>query len=381
MSRPEGKGWCPGAYRPMMSGDGLVVRVRPMMARLDRDQILGLSETALEYGSGLIDLTSRANLQIRGVAEKDHEAVLTRLNALCLLPDDPDLESRRNILVSPLWQQDDETFQLASELTNRLRELPDMPAKIGFAIDTGPAPLFSSDSADFRLERSDGGIVLRADGNSKGLAVSLNTAIDALIDMARWFVATGGVENRRMAAHLSHEPLPSKWQTAQSDRPAPEITPGPCKAGDVYGAAFGKINATELRDLMHTTGATALRVTPWRLFLLECATSFLSDAPNFITHPADPLLQVDACPGAPLCNAATVETRALAHTLAKVSPTPLHISGCAKGCARPRACATTLVGRDGKFDLVRNGRPWDEPHLTDLTPETLVRHIGDIDAL
>ena len=29
MSAFEIKGWCPGALRPMLSGDGLVVRVRP----------------------------------------------------------------------------------------------------------------------------------------------------------------------------------------------------------------------------------------------------------------------------------------------------------------------------------------------------------------
>ena len=28
------QGWCPGALRPMMSGDGLVVRVRPQAGRL-----------------------------------------------------------------------------------------------------------------------------------------------------------------------------------------------------------------------------------------------------------------------------------------------------------------------------------------------------------
>ena len=28
MSAPIVQGWCPGAHRPMMSGDGLVVRVR-----------------------------------------------------------------------------------------------------------------------------------------------------------------------------------------------------------------------------------------------------------------------------------------------------------------------------------------------------------------
>ena len=101
--RPEAKGWCPGAYRPMMSGDGLVVRVRPTCARLTADQVVGLCEVADALGNGVIDLTSRANLQIRGVSEDNHAEVLQRLAALDLLRDDPALESRRNILISPFW--------------------------------------------------------------------------------------------------------------------------------------------------------------------------------------------------------------------------------------------------------------------------------------
>ncbi len=47
------KGWCPGAYRPMMSGDGLVVRIRPRLARLERDHVLALCDLAQRYGSGI----------------------------------------------------------------------------------------------------------------------------------------------------------------------------------------------------------------------------------------------------------------------------------------------------------------------------------------
>ena len=34
VTRPDAKGWCPGAWRPMASGDGLLVRVRPRLGRL-----------------------------------------------------------------------------------------------------------------------------------------------------------------------------------------------------------------------------------------------------------------------------------------------------------------------------------------------------------
>ncbi|MBO6897017.1 MAG: precorrin-3B synthase [Shimia sp.] len=377
MSRPDAKGWCPGAYKPMMSGDGLVVRVRPVMARLSQEQVLGLCETADQFGSGLIDLTSRANLQIRGVKEADHEAVLAALHKIDLLPDDPALESRRNILIPPMWHEDDDTHRVASELVARLGDLPELPPKMGYAIDLTGGPQLSDKSADFRFERdASGRTILRADGASRGRVVTVDTAVDALLEMAQWFVDTHGPTRRRMAAHVALTPLPADWQAVPPAASQKPPVPGDTEMGAVFGVSFGQIEAAHLAHLVKATKATAMRVTPWRLFLLEGAELTETDA--FITDTHDPLLHVDACPGAPLCTSSTVETRNLARQLAKHLPTPLHVSGCAKGCALPRPCATTLVGKDGAFDLVKHGRPWEAPIKTGLTPSTLLEARGEL---
>ena len=73
------KGWCPDAWRPMMAGDGLLVRVRPPLARLTARQVEGLCEAATRYGNGQIDLTSRANLQLRGATDTSWPALLADL--------------------------------------------------------------------------------------------------------------------------------------------------------------------------------------------------------------------------------------------------------------------------------------------------------------
>lgn len=376
MLRPEAKGWCPGAYRPMMSGDGLVVRVRPMLAQLSRKQALGLCELAERYGSGVIDLTSRANLQIRGVGETDHETLLQALNQLDLLPDDPAIEARRNILMPFDWAEGDVTHKIASELIARLAELPELPAKTGFAIDTGLAPLLNDASADFRLERGAEGLLLRADGAVAGRPVTLETAIDALLEMAEWFATHMDATHRRMHRLLRSHKLPADWTTRRRNIPAKRPKPGAHPGGALYGAAFGQIDAAALRRLLTTSTCRALRVTPWRLFQTVDAAPVQTE--DFITTADDPLLAVDACPGAPLCNSAQVDTRQLAHALAGRTQKPLHISGCAKGCARPRATALTLVGRDGVFDLVKDGQPWDQPSATGLTPSDLTARIGDL---
>ncbi|HEX9857735.1 MAG TPA: precorrin-3B synthase, partial [Paracoccaceae bacterium] len=59
---PVIQGWCPGALRPMLSGDGLVVRVRPRLGRLTPDQAAGIAALARAHGTGLLDLSARANV-------------------------------------------------------------------------------------------------------------------------------------------------------------------------------------------------------------------------------------------------------------------------------------------------------------------------------
>ena len=96
MSASVVKGWCPGALRPMQSGDGLVVRVRPFGGRLEETQISGLAHLAERHGNGLVDVTSRANLQIRGVNETSHRLLLDGLSQLALLDLDAETDSRNS---------------------------------------------------------------------------------------------------------------------------------------------------------------------------------------------------------------------------------------------------------------------------------------------
>jgi precorrin-3B synthase len=44
----------------------------------------------------------------------------------------------------------------------------------------------------------------------------------------------------------------------------------------------------------------------------------------------------------------------------------VHVSGCAKGCARQEKAPVTLVGRDGRYDLVLSGTAADTPVRTGL---------------
>lgn len=376
MSQSQVKGWCPGALSPMMSGDGLVVRIRPRLCRLSADQVVAICEAAETSGSGIIELTSRANIQVRGVMPETYPRMIEGLAQAGLLDDDADLEARNNIIVTPFWQSGDDSARIAIELSARLAELPKLPAKFGFAIDAGEVPLLTSASADIRVERSAGGdLLVRGDGAESGVRVTPESAVEEVIALSRWFLETGGFKARRMKRHLDENPLGTIQDPLRPTSTRAVPLPGMSALGPIYGAALGRFTGEALMKLMQESGATALRTTPWRRFILEDAEPVRTR--DFLMDASDPIQNVDACPGAPYCSSATVETYALARALAGAARGRVHVSGCAKGCARSTAVPLTLVGREGKFDIVRHGCASDTPEVTGLEPASVVSWLGD----
>ena len=370
---PSVKGWCPSAYRPMMSGDGLVVRIRPNLARLKQAQILELCDLAERFGSGILEFTNRANLQLRGISEAGFPELLDALNALEVLDTDPEIERRRNILVNPFWKNGDRTVRLANGLAAKLDKLPDLPAKFGFAVDTGEWPVLAEASADIRLEAlASGDILVRADGMQSGVACDESNAIDTVLAMADWFARNATNEARRMRTLLGHIHLPEHWTQHPAATPAPVPGLGQCDQGQLVAVPFGQIDAKTLRACADL--AEAIRLTPWRILLLERVTGF--SHPDLVTDQNDPLLQADACPGAPLCASASVATRALARQIAPLVAGRVHVSGCSKGCARSKASDVTLVGRDGLFDIVRSGTAQASPERTGLSPKEISKELS-----
>ena len=372
------KGWCPTALRPMLSGDGLVVRIRPRGGRLSAAQASRIAELATRYGNGLIDLTGRANLQIRGVSVDGHPPLIAELAQLGLIDADAELEAQRNILVAPFWREGDDAQLLAAELECALgaRSLG-LPHKFGFAVDCGSERVLAQAPADIRLERDAGGaLIVRADGAERGRAVAKERVIETVLSLATWFVASGGANDGRgrMATYLASGarlPAALAGETAPAgtaSRPEPRLV----TRGALVGFAFGQLQSATLGFLGSL--APGLRLTPWRMILLE-GVSAMPEHEGMVTQADDPRLRVAACTGAPACPEAKAETRLLATALAPHVPkhAHLHVSGCAKGCAHPHLCDLTLVGTDNGFDLVSHGTARDAPALRGLSRETILR--------
>jgi len=157
------------------------------------------------------------------------------------------------------------------------------------------------------------------------------------------------------------------------------FVPIPASAAGTFGVGlpFGRIDAAALIGLADLSEGT-LRATPWRALLLpgvtpESAAQIARDveALGFIADASDPRLRIFACVGAPACQSASVDARGDACRLAAAPPTTagktIHVSGCAKSCAYRGSAALTLVGRDGRYDLIRDGGVSDRPALAGLT--------------
>ncbi|WP_374645191.1 precorrin-3B synthase [Tabrizicola sp.] len=387
------KGWCPGALRPMLSGDGLVTRIRPPMGRLTPAQAGAIAQAAQSHGNGIIDLSARANLQLRGVTEASHGPLIDDLHAQGLIDPDIATESLRNLIVTPFRDGETEagerkffgrkiladTDTLAAALTAALSRMPRLPGKFGFALDTGPRPVLTQASADIRVERAaDGTLILRPEGHPLGQLLT-DLGRDA-IAMASWFVANGGVTNGRgrMAALIARGIIPPGCTTAPA-APLPTPAPGLHPDGALVALAFGQMRA----ETLHALAALGheIRPTPWRMLLIVGATE-MPAIPGLITDPTDPILRITACTGAPGCPQALGDTRNLARQLAPHLPAgrTLHLSGCAKGCAHPGPADLTLTATGQGHDLIRNGTAHDAPSLTGLTPQAILDHLKAPDA-
>lgn len=370
---PKVYGWCPGALRPMMSGDGLVVRVRAPLGKLSVNQARGVARLSQEFGNGLLDISARANLQMRGIREDAHAELIESLRDLRLIDIDAGAEARRNVLLAPFWAGGDDTHAVATGLSAALTAATDLslPGKFGFAVDCGADPVLQDIAADIRVERTKDGLILRADGAETGLPVTRESAVPEALTLARWFLDQGGAPEGRGRMHrLIARRGPPAAHTAPMAKASFSAKPGAVPAGTLAALEFGQMPAATLAQL---ADHGPIRLTPWRMLLVEGAAS-LPPLPGLILDATDPRLQVVACTGAPGCLQALSSTRDLARDLAAHVPaeTKLHVSGCAKGCACPGPAPLTLTatGND-EFSLIRNGTAADQPLKTRLSADAL----------
>jgi precorrin-3B synthase len=401
----EVKGWCPGALRPMPSGDGLIVRVRPPSGALSCDELMALADAAGRFGNGHIDLTRRANLQIRGVTEASLPPLHDVIARLGLLDRHPDGEAVRNVMVNPLAGIDRSEVldirDIARELTRRLETEPSLwalPTKFGFIVDGGGVLSLATQRADIRLaainSNSDVAIAVGLDTPS-GIdwlgSVSPATAAVVAIAIAHVFLEETSRGTRQRMRDLSAANFASLKSTVSSRlnpltidvptiaTPSPRVgllSLGSDRFAVGIAAPFGRAETGQIRklaDAMTAAGMEEARLSPWRALYAgvpsrQAGQRLLDIAgrAGFVVDPGDPLLQIEACPGAPACRSTSLDTRGDARRIAGLLAQfrfagTVHVSGCAKGCAKSGIADLVLVGSEGEYGIVHNGTAQDLP--------------------
>ena len=394
------RGVCPGAGAPMESGDGLISRVRLPAGRLSANQLARVATLSQQDAQGLLELTSRGNIQIRGLTETSERHLTRELVAADLALADPQAEACRNIQNSPGGDLDPmavaDTRLIAEHLDARLQAEPafrKLPLKFRFVLNGGGRGHLADVDGDIRADA-----VTIPDGVGYRLAVAgtahssqplglcqQDQLIDALAGLAHRFLALNErllTPMRRMSGLLDvHGEAPFLDAIETSLQQAPELPayptpmkPGPLGRGFVAGAPLGRLDAElahAVAEASREDGNGEIHTTPWRQVLIPGNPDQLGPRlrdMGLITDPTDPRNSIVTCPGHPECQSGTTRTREHALDWAQAVPelfngdSIIHVSGCGKGCARPRKSPITVVAHEGLYDVILNDRalPEDE---------------------
>ncbi len=397
----------------MLTGDGLLVRLRLTGGIVEIGNARAIAASAINFGNGLIDLSSRANLQLRGVRDAALPELTAELRRLAILDASAEAETIRNVTASPLAGLDPTAVPDIRPVTAALEArlihdtaLHRLPGKFGFLIDDGGTLPLDDVSADVRFEAvatPAGPRFVITLGGAEDTAIGICTPAqvpDRAARLARAFLALRDQTPARRMRELVGQPgIAAIAGAAGLAMPAmPARTGRRFEIRHVIGhhqiaglhyvgvaAPFGRLNGDALDHLATLAarhGATELRLTPWRAILIAGLSSDAAEAiltelhdKHFILHAGDARLRVAGCSGAPACNSATTPVQQDAERFIKLfvpltlTGTALHVSGCAKGCAHARTAPFTLVGHAGRYDLVENGTATDTPVAVHLTPD------------
>nr|WP_249731416.1 hypothetical protein [Chelatococcus sp. HY11] len=443
----------------MATGDGLLVRLRLTAGYLPAATARLIADLAMRHGNGLIDLSSRANLQLRGVTETSLGSLQSELAQAGLLDESPAHEAARNVLASPLSDCDPTALcdarGAARALEAALMAAADpspqgegglafgkvgwgkraadvwsppgacgatltlrggigaplaLPPKFSWIVDDGGALALDDIAADVRFRAvMHEGVVLWAVGldTLAGIDWIGASPLSALPDIARAIglafveamARNPGLRRMRQLDAAGRREFVLALVMALAPLQAAPPHPGPLPAGERAGVRgiptpgmatdpavltlalpFGRMAARQLALLAELVeeGCGALRLGPWRQAHLPgiaqgraAALMASAEAAGFITAAGDARLAIAACPGAPACGSGEMSAQEDAVRIATAAEDladaglSLHVSGCAKGCAAQatgrRPPGLTLVGSDGRYELVRGGAAHARP--------------------
>jgi precorrin-3B synthase len=385
MTGAYARGACPGLSAPMITGDGLLVRLVPA-GPMPLAAFLSLCEAARAQGNGTMEISARGSLQIRGLTPLSAPLFAEVVAAL-------DIESCEGVpVISDPLPEDRSALIDANSIAAALRRAINkaglsLAPKVSVIVDGGGRLDLDALTADIRLRAlptSEGTklqVALAGDARSATpiALVAPDDAVEVVLVLLA-LIATRGPEAR--AADVLAGTIPLRSAAAAAAPQVPRADPLDQHAlGDGafalgLGLAFGHAQADALAALARVAAshdACWARPVPGRALLLgpfstanAAATKQEAARLGFVTEAHDPRRRIVACPGAPACASGLIAARALAVEIARHVPLSgegiaIHVSGCAKGCAHQQAAPLTVVGTERGWGLIQHGSPQATP--------------------
>jgi precorrin-3B synthase len=336
---------CPGVLRPHLAQDGAVVRIRIPGGQTTGTALGQLSRIAQEFGSGDLQLTSRASVQVRGLPDPVPAGLVDAVRQAGFLPSDTH-ERVRNIIASPLTGTSGGAVDLRPLVVAldaglcAESGLASLPSRFLFALDDGRGDVSGMPfDLGYRATDHDHGWVLIG-GADLGVPVPAADAVEMLLDLARQFLTA----SQRSGAvwHVRDLPDWARRYPGTHTLQVPQATTV-TSLGAVADAASVQVPLALLTPaqaaVVEACAAGQVVITPSRGLVLSGAARHLPAlaAAGFIHDPTSPWSAISACVGAPSCQNAFINTRRYATALAQsgwaVSRT--HISGCERRCGAP----------------------------------------------
>jgi precorrin-3B synthase len=360
-------------FDPLLTGDGWLVRIRRPGGVVTPAGLRLLAELAVRDGSGQIELTSRANLQLRGLRAEALDGTGRQLVAAGLAAADAASDGWRAIVTSPLAGHDPaalvDTAPLVAALAAQLAADVDgrPPAKFGVVVDDGGSWPLAGLDADLHLAPVAGRgwvIALRGEG-WVGTADEPRTVVVAAARLC-------AAEGRRLDAVIDEHGLPSVLAalgltpshprgstTARDDRLGVRDHQQPDRCSLVAAPFLGRLDAMTVRAVagLAERDALAVRLTTARSIafcgLRRARLARVRDdleALGLLTTSSDPRARISACVGSRGCAAARADTWAEAERLADGGSPRVHVSGCEKACGAPRGVTHLVAVGGGRFE-------------------------------
>jgi ferredoxin-nitrite reductase len=392
---------CPGLFYRTNAQDGILSRIRIPGGIINSEQCRVISDVADAYGGGYVDITNRANIQIREITNHLDASVLEKLQNIGL-GRNPVVDHIRNIMTSPTVGIDIteifDTRVLVNDWDNYLvgnSGLSALSAKFSVCFDGGggvgvryrinDVGLFAVNvGGDISFQLCLGitkgqppesvGVLLRPEQCLSVLVALTDVYLDNITSRGRRVrlrevIGCLGVEEflkeveRRLSFTMS---VVSKeeYQVPVSHPQYgyvgihPQRQSGLSYVGVVV--PLGRLESYQVRGLAYLAeiyGSSSLRLTPWQNLLIpDIPSSQLAEVKAEITR-----LGLDysasninsalvACSGTVGCASSATDTHLHAKEVAKYlenltdQPINIHFTGCEKSCAQHHNSDITLLG-------------------------------------